>query len=197
MRTRRAGGVALGCAIAMGACHRAPEEFTPPASSAEKIAAPSSGPVADAPPAAAPPLPAPATCPADPEAPAAVLPSAKLQIPDADPTPLTLEAEIAKGEHDSTRGLMYRTSMPEMHGMLFELERADHVFWMHNTCIPLDLLYIDGGRIVGIVESAPILNDEARGVGKMSNEVLELNAGFCKRHGVRVGQHIALSGKSG
>jgi hypothetical protein len=184
MRTRRAGGLALGCAIAMGACHRAPEEFSLPASSAEAIVAPSSGSKPDARPAQA-------------EAPAAALPAAKLQIPDADPAPVTVEAEIAKSEHDSTRGLMYRTSMPEMHGMLFELERADHVFWMHNTCIPLDLLYIDGGHIVGIVESAPILNDDARSVGKMSNQVLELNAGFCKRHGVRIGQHVALSGKSG
>jgi hypothetical protein len=199
MRTRRAGGLALGCAIAMGACHRAPEEFSLPASSAEAIVAPSSGSKPDARPAQAPPLPArpEAACPADPEAPAAALPAAKLQIPDADPAPVTVEAEIAKSEHDSTHGLMYRTSMPEMHGMLFELERADHVFWMHNTCIPLDLLYIDGGHIVGIVESAPILNDDARSVGKMSNQVLELNAGFCKRHGVRIGQHVALSGKSG
>jgi hypothetical protein len=108
-----------------------------------------------------------------------------------------VEAEIAKGEHDTTRGLMYRTTMPEMHGMLFELERADHAFWMHNTCIPLDLVYIDGGQIVGIVDSAPILNDDPKSVGKLSDWVLELNAGFCKRHGVRVGQHVALSGKSG
>ncbi len=92
---------------------------------------------------------------------------------------------------------MYRTMMPEMHGMLFELERSDHAFWMHNTCISLDLVYIDGSQIVGIVDSAPTLNDEPRSVGSLSNEVLELNAGFCKRHGIRVGQHVALSGKSG
>jgi uncharacterized protein len=148
----------------------------------------------DARPISVPPAP---SCPNDPEPRKTPLPAATLQIPDADPRPVTVGAEIAKGEHDTTRGLMYRTSMPEMQGMLFELERADHAFWMHNTCIPLDLVYIDGGQIVGIVESAPILNDEPRSVGKMASQVLELNAGFCKRHGLRVGQHVALSGNPG
>jgi uncharacterized membrane protein (UPF0127 family) len=87
--------------------------------------------------------------------------------------------------------------MPEMHGMIFELPRQDHVFWMHNTCISLDLLYLDHGQIVGIVESAPTLNDEPRSVGRPSDEVLELNAGFCKRHGVDVGQHVSRAAPYG
>jgi uncharacterized protein len=198
MRTRRAGGLAVGCALAMVACQRTPEEFTPPASSASTTAAESSGALPASQPTGARPSPAPPAkaCPADPEPSSASLATSTLRIPDA-PSPLTVEAEIAKSEHDTTRGLMYRTTMPEMHGMLFELERADHAFWMHNTCIPLDLVYIDGGQIVGIVESAPILNDDPKSVGKLSTWVLELNAGFCKRHGVQVGQHVALSGKSG
>lgn len=133
-------------------------------------------------------------CPTDPEPHAAPLPTTRLQIPDAAQGILTLEVEIARGNHDTERGLMYRTQMPEMHGMIFELPREDHSFWMHNTCISLDLLYIDHGQIVGIVESAPVLNDEARRVGKPSDEVLELNAGFCARHGVNVGQHVSREG---
>lgn len=202
MRSQRVVGLAFGCAFALAACHRVPEEVAPPASSASTTAALSSAPGPSAPvllaqPAPTVPAPPASACPADPEPHSAPLPTVKLQIPDADPTPLTVEAEIAKGDHDATRGLMYRTSMPEMHGMLFELAREDHVFWMHNTCISLDLVYIDGSQIVGIVESAPVLNDQPRSVGKLSSQVLELNAGFCKRHGIRVGQHVALSGKSG
>ena len=47
--------------------------------------------------------------------------------------------------------------MPDERGMLFDLKvRENHQFWMHNTCIPLDLLYIDeDGLIAGIVENAP------------------------------------------
>ncbi len=208
MRTRRAGALALGCALATAACQRTPEEFARPASSASTMGAVTSSPRpalqppapqatearAETPPAAH--SPPPKTCPSDPEPSATPLPVATLRILDADSAPVTVEAEIAKGEHDTTRGLMYRTSMPETHGMLFELERADHAFWMHNTCISLDLVYIEAGQIVGIIDSAPVLNDEPRTVSKLSSQVLELNAGFCKRHGVRVGQHVALPGKS-
>jgi uncharacterized membrane protein (UPF0127 family) len=64
---------------------------------------------------------------------------------------------------------------------------------MHNTCIPLDLLFIDeDGLIVGIVESAPTLNDDSRGVGCPSRFVLEVNAGWSRRHGVRPGQRVRL-----
>jgi uncharacterized membrane protein (UPF0127 family) len=91
---------------------------------------------------------------------------------------------------------MYRTSMPEDHGMLFQLNRQDHVFWMHNTCISLDLLYIDGDRIVGIIDSAPTLDDGKQSVGTPSTDVLELNAGYAKRHGVRVGQRVVLPVRS-
>ncbi|HZU84535.1 MAG TPA: DUF192 domain-containing protein, partial [Polyangiaceae bacterium] len=72
---------------------------------------------------------------------------------------VAVDAEVVRTPHDTARGLMYRTSMPEDHGMLFDLGvRDDHKFWMHNTCIPLDLLYIDeDGLLVGIVENAPTL----------------------------------------
>jgi len=78
--------------------------------------------------------------------------------------------------------------------MLFDLRvRGDHVFWMHNTCIPLDLLYVDDdGLIVGIVENAPTLDDSSRGVGCESRYVLEVNAGWCRRHGVKAGQRMAI-----
>jgi uncharacterized membrane protein (UPF0127 family) len=106
-----------------------------------------------------------------------------------------VEAEIAVSPHDTERGLMYRRSMPDDHGMLFDLRtRGDHVFWMHNTCIPLDLLYADDdGFIVGIVENAPTLDDSARGVGCESRYVLEVNAGWCRRHGVKAGQRMAIA----
>jgi uncharacterized membrane protein (UPF0127 family) len=107
---------------------------------------------------------------------------------------VSVEAELVRSEHDTMRGLMYRRAMPEEHGMLFDLrERDDHKFWMHNTCIPLDLIYVDeDGLIVGIVENAPTLDDSARGVGCPSRWVLEVNAGWCRRHGVTAGQRMTL-----
>jgi uncharacterized protein len=130
-------------------------------------------------------------CPRDPEANQRV-PLVHVAFPDAGA--VSIDAELVSTEHDTTRGLMYRTSMPEEHGMLFDLRsREDHQFWMHNTCIPLDLFYIDDdGLLVGIVENAPTLNDAPRGVGCPSRYVLETNAGWARRHGVKAGQHVAL-----
>jgi uncharacterized membrane protein (UPF0127 family) len=78
--------------------------------------------------------------------------------------------------------------------MLFDLGvRENHAFWMHNTCIPLDLVYVDDdGFIVGIVENAPTLDDTPRGVGCASRYVLEVNAGWTRRHGVRAGQRMRI-----
>ena len=130
-------------------------------------------------------------CPPDPEGPPN-LPIVHAAFPDV--SGVAVEAELAQSEHDSSRGLMYRKSLAEGRGMLFDLRfRDDHKFWMHNTCIPLDLIYIDeDGLIVGIIENAPTLDDESRGVGCPSRWVLEVNAGWSRRHGVKAGQHMKL-----
>ncbi len=131
-------------------------------------------------------------CPPDPEGGPGKLPVVRVSFPDANG--VAVDAELVRSEHDSMRGLMYRKSLGAERGMLFDLlVRDDHKFWMHNTCIPLDLLYVDeDGLLVGIVENAPTLNDESRGVHCPSRWVLEVNAGWSRRHGVRAGQHVNL-----
>ena len=143
------------------------------------------------PPAAVPPGADP-RCPLDPTPQLAALPM--VQVGFADASGVTVEAELAKTEEQSSRGLMYRKQMDEDHGMLFDLrERSEHAFWMHNTCIPLDMLFIDReGFIAGIVENAPTLNDEGRSVECPVNYVLEVNASWSRRHGVRAGQRVIL-----
>ncbi|MDP9150256.1 MAG: DUF192 domain-containing protein, partial [Myxococcota bacterium] len=148
-------------------------------------------PLPAAPPNDPPPRPAP-TCPSDPEAPVARLPIVRVSVPEA--REAAVDAELVRSEHDASRGLMYRKHMAEDRGMLFDLHvREDHKFWMHNTCIPLDLIYVDeDGLIVGIVENAPTLDDGSRGVDCPSLFVLEVNAGWSRRHGVRPGQRMAI-----
>jgi len=215
--------VALALAVAAAECQHAPsEDSLPPARSAAAppptasfVTAGASGPVSDPlsasessgsgpafdgrcvlptpeqPPPAVSPGPA-AGCPADPEGASATLPVVPVRF--VDPRGPQVEAEIVRTLHDTSRGLMYRTHLDEDRGMLFDLRvREDHKFWMHNTCVPLDLLFIDfDGLIVGIVESAPTLNDASRGVGCPSRWVLEVNAGWSRRHGVRAGQRVEL-----
>jgi uncharacterized protein len=148
-------------------------------------------PTPPSPPRSVPPGPAPG-CPADPERGPGKLPIVRIAFPDA--AGAAVDAELVSAEHDTMRGLMYRTSMPEDHGMLFNLHvRDDHKFWMHNTCIPLDLMYVDeDGLVVGIVENAPTLDDTSRGVDCPSLYVLEVNAGWARRHGVKAGLHMTV-----
>jgi uncharacterized membrane protein (UPF0127 family) len=141
-------------------------------------------------PAAVAPVPA-AACPSDPEGNQRV---PVVHVAFLDAAPAAVDAELVSSPHDTQRGLMYRRGMPEDRAMLFDLHvRDDHQFWMHNTCIPLDLMYIDeDGLIVGIVENAPTLDDTPRGVGCPSRYVLEVNAGWSRRHHVTAGQRMSL-----
>ena len=129
-------------------------------------------------------------CPADPQG-RFKLARAKVNIPEAN---ASVDAELARSVEEGERGLMYRKSMGEDEGMLFYIdERRVQTFWMHNTCIPLDMLFIDDdGTIVGAVESAPVLDDGSRQVDCPSRYVLEVNAGWVRRHGVKPGQRVVL-----
>jgi hypothetical protein len=94
------------------------------------------------------------------------------------------------------RGLMYRSSLADGHGMLFVFpEEADHHFWMKNTLIPLDLLFIGPDRrVVGLVREAEPLSTVPRGVGRPSRWVLEVPGGFAARRGIAVGDRVELRG---
>jgi uncharacterized protein len=114
----------------------------------------------------------------------------------ADTAATRITVEIAEKDQDRQRGLMFRTSMPESHGMIFWFEeKSNHAFWMHNTCIPLDMLYLDDdGLIVGIEENTPTLSDSTFEVGCESKYVLEVNAGWTRAHGVTAGQKVKIEG---
>lgn len=193
------GVFAVGLACAAAACNRTPPEPTPAPSSGIEVRSRPSRP--SAPTArcvaplgsSAPAIPPPAmSCPSDPE-PKAELPTAELSFPDAPAAP-TVRVELAKTPADIERGLMFRRSMPDDHGMLFTLDgRREQVFWMRNTCIPLDMLFIDeDGVIVGIVESATPLTETPRSVRCPSLYVLELNAGLSRKHGIAPGQRVSI-----
>jgi uncharacterized membrane protein (UPF0127 family) len=147
-------------------------------------------------PATAPKIPAPADaeqCPPDTEPNAPKLAMGEVTFPEAPNSP-RVEVELAKNHHDVERGLMYRRSMPDDHGMLFKLdERREQTFWMKNTCIPLDMLFVDDdGVIVGIVEGAAPLTETTRSVGCPSVFVLEMNGGWVRKHGVAPGQKLTI-----
>jgi uncharacterized membrane protein (UPF0127 family) len=106
-----------------------------------------------------------------------------------------IEVELARDTPSRTRGLMYRTSMPADHGMLFSWAGTQRIqsFWMRNTCIPLDMLFVaSDGTITGILEQVPTLNEDPRTIPCPVEHVLEVNAGYCRSHGIRAGQKLAI-----
>ena len=107
-----------------------------------------------------------------------------------------LAVEIADTSQLRTRGLMWRSELPDGTGMLF-IFPAEVVqsFWMRNTLIPLDMLFIDKRmRVVGVVQWAEPQTLTSRTVGKPSIYVLVVPAGWASRNGVRAGSTVELEG---
>lgn len=131
-----------------------------------------------------------ARCPADPEGPL-TLPVGAVRFPEAPSAP-RLTVERALDDAARARGLMYRTRLDADAGMLFSWNNEQpRSFWMLNTCIPLDMLFIAAdGTIVGILEQVPTLNTLPRGVPCPAQHVLEVNAGWTREHGVLPGQKV-------
>ncbi len=102
-----------------------------------------------------------------------------------------IEIEIADTPEDIRQGMMYRTRLEANHGMffLFDGER-ERSFWMKNTILSLDILFINAsGRIVHIAEhTIPYSKDPIPSIYP-AQFVLEVNAGFCREHGITAG-HI-------
>ena len=108
--------------------------------------------------------------------------------------PWVVRVEIAANDADRSRGLMFRRELPKDHGMVFVFDRAEpHTFWMHNTLISLDLIFIgEDRRVVGIVAAAPPQDDAPRGVAGASRYVVEVGAGEAAAHGVGSGTQVAF-----
>jgi uncharacterized membrane protein (UPF0127 family) len=108
--------------------------------------------------------------------------------------PWVVRVEIAANEADRARGLMFRRQLGQDHGMLFVFDRAEeHSFWMHNTLISLDLIFVgDDRRVVGAVAGAPPQTDAPRTVGKPSRYVVEVLAGEAAAHAVGPGTPVAF-----
>jgi uncharacterized membrane protein (UPF0127 family) len=112
---------------------------------------------------------------------------------------LTFHVELARTEEERERGLMYRDHLAPDAGMLFLFERpALQTFWMKNTLIPLDMIFISSDRaIVGIVANAEPLTLTPRAVNEPSQFVLEIGGGLAARLGIRAGQRLELRGVDG
>lgn len=108
----------------------------------------------------------------------------------------TYNVELARTSAQINRGLMYRTSLAENAGMLFIFGgNSPHYFYMKNTYIPLDMVYISINKVVvGIVENAKPLDAHLITPPGPSCYVLEINGGQCAQKGIRKGDTVKITG---
>ena len=104
---------------------------------------------------------------------------------------VAVRVEIARSPAERERGLMHRTRLDPDAGMIFVFEQsAPHGFWMRNTLIPLDLLFLaEDGQVAAVVERQPLSLEVGDG-GVESRYVLEVNGGWARAHGVRPGARV-------
>lgn len=117
---------------------------------------------------------------------------------------IAVRVEVADTPAKRTLGLQYRSELNEDQGMLFLFPSEEvQSFWMKNTPIPLDMIFISGQqRIVGIIHQAVPFSTASLSVSAPSQFVLEIKGGLSRRNGIEVGdqvrfENISLEGLKG
>ncbi|MFQ5901895.1 MAG: DUF192 domain-containing protein [Thermodesulfobacteriota bacterium] len=125
----------------------------------------------------------------------------RINLFDKEGTIVQVDVEIADTPKNRGRGLMFRKELGQEEGMFFIFDAEDiRVFWMKNTLIPLDMIFISRDfRIVSFIKGArpckqtPCMNYRSKGPAMY---VLEVNAGFIDKYGIDKGTSVEfLPGK--
>lgn len=106
---------------------------------------------------------------------------------------VVLEVEVAQTDAERTTGLMYRKSLADHHGMLFDFKVDQPVYmWMKNTYIPLDMLFIrSDGTIARIASMTTPLSTETIPSGEPVRAVVEIAGGSAQKLGIAPGDRVA------
>jgi uncharacterized protein len=101
--------------------------------------------------------------------------------------------EIADNDAERAKGLMFRKELPEGQGMLFDFHTDQEVaFWMENTYIPLDMIFIRGnGTVLRIAENTTPMSTKQVPSGGPVRGVLEVIAGTARKLGIAPGDRVA------
>jgi len=103
--------------------------------------------------------------------------------------------EIAKTQEERSSGLMFREKLDFDSGMLFVFpDNGIHGFWMKNTLIPLDIIWINNGKIVYIAKNMQPCKETCDSIipDKNSRYVLEINSGLSEKLGLKAGDEVSL-----
>ncbi|WP_445678615.1 DUF192 domain-containing protein [Radicibacter daui] len=107
-----------------------------------------------------------------------------------------ITAEVVDTPASREQGLMFRDHLALDGGMLFVFDRQAEVqFWMRNTLIPLDMLFIDSAGVIRHIHERAIPHDETPISSQVPvRYVLEVNGGVTAMLGVHEGDHVAIVG---
>lgn len=106
----------------------------------------------------------------------------------------SIDIEIANTVNEIQQGLMFRQKMDEDKGMLFIFpDMQPRGFWMKNTLIPLDIIYVDADKTIVSIQknTTPLSEQELPSEGK-AQFVVEVNAGFADRYGLKAGDKVGF-----
>ena len=108
--------------------------------------------------------------------------------------PVEVRVELAHTRETQARGLMWREKLDRGTGMLFVFAREhERAFWMKNTPVPLDIIYIDSsGGVVSVAENTTPYSTASIPSRAPAKYVLEVNAGFASTHGVGPGSRVDI-----
>ena len=128
--------------------------------------------------------------------------------PSVTPTPVTgprivmpsgsvYSVELARTPEEQQQGLMFRESLPPLHGMLFLFgESSVHKFWMKNTMIPLDMIWMDeAGKVIFISANTPPCKADpcaTYGPNAPARQVLEIAGGMAAKEKVTAGSTLKI-----
>ena len=109
-------------------------------------------------------------------------------------TPIIFSAEIMRTSEEMARGLMFRSALPQSAAMVFLVDPPQKVqFWMRNTLIPLDMIFVDEhGIIQDIVTRYDTESDAATASSGPVGMVIEVNADIAKDMGIVAGDKVDL-----
>jgi uncharacterized membrane protein (UPF0127 family) len=135
-----------------------------------------------------------------PQAPAQNVPADQAPQTGLQQVPLTIHSangdhrftvEVARTPEQQERGLMFVKSLPGNKGMIFPYDPPQPVsFWMKNTLIPLDMVFIRADRRIGRIATAKPLDETPVPSGDVTSAVLEIRGGRAKELGIKPGDKV-------
>lgn len=107
--------------------------------------------------------------------------------------------EVASTPYERKKGLMGRSDLPAVCGMLFENLSGGGYFWMKNCLIPLDVMFIDKDGFITKTYSMPVDKEGKEHYDYDESDVsaIEVQEGFCKKHGIAQGFKVKISNIGG